>query len=88
MAKLIGDLGESAYTPIFDLSPSSAIKTMGNTHKAVITDSGQVLVALAAIATQGLLAFPEGAEPLLEAVKDKRVAVRRKAAQMLGRLHV
>jgi gamma-butyrobetaine dioxygenase len=35
VAKLIGDLGESAYTPIFDLSPSSAIKTMGNTHKAV-----------------------------------------------------
>lgn len=35
VAKLIGDLGESAYTPIFDLSPSSAVKTMGNTHKAV-----------------------------------------------------
>lgn len=35
VAKLIGDLGESAYTPIFDLSPASAIKTMGNTHKAV-----------------------------------------------------
>ena len=45
-------------------------------------------VALAAIAALGLLAFPEGEESLLEAVKDKRVAVRRKAAQMLGRLHV
>ena len=36
VAKLIGDLGESAYTPIFDLSPSSAVKTMGNTYRAVM----------------------------------------------------
>jgi len=35
VANLIGDLGESAYTRIFDLSPSSSVKTMGNTHKAV-----------------------------------------------------
>ena len=35
VAGLIGDLGDSAYTKIFDLSPSSAIKTMGNTHKSV-----------------------------------------------------
>lgn len=35
VARLIGDLAESAYTPIFDLSPSSRIKTMGNTFKAV-----------------------------------------------------
>lgn len=36
VARLIGDLGESAYTTIFDLSPSSAINTMGNTCKAVM----------------------------------------------------
>jgi gamma-butyrobetaine dioxygenase len=35
VAKLIGGLGESAYTPIFDLSPSSPMKTMGNTYKEV-----------------------------------------------------
>lgn len=35
VAKLIGGLGESAYTPIFDLSPSSSVNTMGNTFKAV-----------------------------------------------------
>ena len=35
VAQLIGGLGESAYTPIFDLSPSSAVKTMGNTQKEV-----------------------------------------------------
>lgn len=35
VANLVGDLGESAYTRIFDLSPSSNIKTMGNTQKAV-----------------------------------------------------
>lgn len=36
VAKLIGGLGESAYTPIFDLSPSSSVKTMGNTFKTVV----------------------------------------------------
>lgn len=36
VARLIGDLGESAYTAIFDLSPSSTINTMGNTYKAVM----------------------------------------------------
>ena len=35
VARLIGDLGDSAYTPIFDLTPSSRVKTMGNTNKAV-----------------------------------------------------
>ena len=35
VANLIGDLGDSAYTQIFDLSPSSSIKTMGNTQRAV-----------------------------------------------------
>ncbi|MDH3763777.1 MAG: TauD/TfdA family dioxygenase [Gammaproteobacteria bacterium] len=35
VANLIGDLGDSAYSKIFDLSPSSSIKTMGNTQKAV-----------------------------------------------------
>lgn len=35
VANLIGDLGDSAYTKIFDLSPASSIKTMGNTQKAV-----------------------------------------------------
>ncbi len=35
VASLIGDLGDSAYTPIFDLSTSSRIKTMGNTNRAV-----------------------------------------------------
>ena len=34
-ASLIGDLGESAYTRIFDLTPSSRVRTMGNTFKAV-----------------------------------------------------
>jgi alpha-ketoglutarate-dependent taurine dioxygenase len=36
VAQLIGGLGESAYTPIFDLSPSSPVKTMGNTQKEVV----------------------------------------------------
>lgn len=35
VAGLIGDLGDSAYTRIFDLSPSSSINTMGNTQRAV-----------------------------------------------------
>ncbi len=35
VANLIGDLGESAYTRIFDLTPSSRVSTMGNTSKAV-----------------------------------------------------
>ena len=35
VAKLIGGLGASAYVPIFDLSPSSSIKTMGNTQREV-----------------------------------------------------
>ena len=35
VARLIGDLAESAYTPIFDLSPSSKVNTMGNTFKEV-----------------------------------------------------
>lgn len=35
VASLIGDMADSAYTRIFDLSPSSAIKTMGNTQKPV-----------------------------------------------------
>lgn len=35
VANLIGDLGDSAYTRIFDLTPSSRIKTMGNTHSPV-----------------------------------------------------
>ena len=48
----------------------------------------QEQVALAAIGALGILAFPEGEGPLLEALKDERVAVRRKAAQMLGRLYV
>ena len=48
----------------------------------------QEQVALAAIGALGLLAFPEGEEPLLEALNDERVAVRRKAAQMLGRLYI
>ena len=34
-ANLIGDLGESAYTRIFDLTPSSSVRTMGNTFNAV-----------------------------------------------------
>lgn len=48
----------------------------------------QEQVALAAIGALGILAFPEGEQPLLEALQDERVAVRRKAAQMLGRLYV
>ena len=35
VAGLIGEMGESAYTRIFDLSPSSAINTLGNTHRPV-----------------------------------------------------
>lgn len=35
VANLIGDLGDTAYSKIFDLSPSSAINTMGNTYKAL-----------------------------------------------------
>ena len=34
-AGLLGNLGESAYTPVFDLSTSSATRTMGNTQHAV-----------------------------------------------------
>lgn len=34
-ASLIGDLGDSAYSRIFDLTPSSRVRTMGNTFKAV-----------------------------------------------------
>lgn len=43
-------------------------------------------VALAAIETLGLLAFPEGEEPLLGALRDQRPTVRAKAAEMLGKL--
>ncbi|MCK4623487.1 MAG: HEAT repeat domain-containing protein [Desulfuromonadales bacterium] len=43
-------------------------------------------VALAAIETLGVLAFPEGEEPLLKALVDERTQVRRLAAEMLGRL--
>ncbi len=35
VAGLIGDLGESAYTRIFDLTPSSPTRTMGNTFNEV-----------------------------------------------------
>jgi gamma-butyrobetaine dioxygenase len=35
VANLVGDLGESAYTRIFDLTPSSKTRTMGNTFNAV-----------------------------------------------------
>ncbi len=35
VANLIGDLGESAYAKIFDLSPSSKVRTMGNTTRPV-----------------------------------------------------
>lgn len=35
VANLVGDLGESAYTRIFDLTPSSKTRTMGNTFKEV-----------------------------------------------------
>ncbi len=35
VAGLIGELGDSAYTRIFDLSPSSDVKTMGNTLNEV-----------------------------------------------------
>lgn len=45
-------------------------------------------VALAAIETLGQLAFPEGEEPLLEALRDQRAAVREKAAEMLGKIHI
>lgn len=45
-------------------------------------------VALAAIEALGHLAFPEGEAPLLKAVKDERVRVRKLAAEMLGKLHV
>lgn len=45
-------------------------------------------VALAAIEALGELAFPEGEGPLLEALQDERVAVRCKAAEMLGKLHL
>ena len=45
-------------------------------------------VALAAIKTLGQLAFPEGEEPLLGALRDQRFVVRAKAAEMLGKLHI
>ncbi len=45
-------------------------------------------VALAAIETLGALAFPEGEEALLEALRDQRAVVREKAAEMLGKLHI
>lgn len=48
----------------------------------------QEQVALAAIGALGILAFPEGEAPLLEALKDERVAVRKQAALMLGRIYV
>ncbi|MFT5506434.1 MAG: gamma-butyrobetaine dioxygenase [Gammaproteobacteria bacterium] len=35
VARLIGEMNESAYTQIFDLSPSSSVKTMGNTQQTV-----------------------------------------------------
>jgi gamma-butyrobetaine dioxygenase len=35
VANLVGDLGESAYTRIFDLTPSSKTRTMGNTFNKV-----------------------------------------------------
>lgn len=35
VASLVGDLGESAYDKIFDLSPSSKVRTMGNTTRPV-----------------------------------------------------
>ena len=35
VANLVGNLGESAYTRIFDLSPSSKTRTMGNTFNEV-----------------------------------------------------
>lgn len=35
VANLVGDLGESAYTRIFDLTPSSRTRTMGNTFHEV-----------------------------------------------------
>lgn len=44
-------------------------------------------IALAAMETLGVLAFPEGEEPLLGALRDRRAAVRAKAAEMLGKLH-
>ena len=43
-------------------------------------------VAVAAIEALGRLAFPEGEPALLDALQDERVAVRCKAAEMLGRL--
>lgn len=45
-------------------------------------------IALAAIEALGRLAFPEGEEPLLGALRDQRPAVRAKAAEMLGKLHL
>ena len=35
VARLIGDLGESAYTKIFDLTPKSKTRTIGNTTRPV-----------------------------------------------------
>lgn len=35
VAKLIGDLGDSAYSRIFDLTPSSSTRTLGNTTRPV-----------------------------------------------------
>ncbi|MEJ2177632.1 MAG: TauD/TfdA family dioxygenase [Gammaproteobacteria bacterium] len=35
VAKLIGDLGDSAYSRIFDLTPSSLTRTLGNTTRPV-----------------------------------------------------
>lgn len=45
-------------------------------------------VALAAIEALGRLAFPEGEEPLLGALRDQRPTVRAKAAEMLGQLYL
>lgn len=47
----------------------------------------QEQVALAAVEALGILAFPEGEAPLLDALRDERVAVRCKAAEALGKLH-
>lgn len=48
----------------------------------------QEQVALAAIESLGVLAFPEGEPALLEALQDKRSAIRCKAAEMLGMVHL
>jgi hypothetical protein len=36
VASMIGDLSESAYEKIFDLSPKSSVRTMGNTFRPVV----------------------------------------------------